>query len=72
MRHTTKFQSLTLSQSAEPAGRLPYQAPESRVFTFRSGDPLCDSNKGDLIEGDGGTTTGNSDEGSGYNNPDNP
>ena len=71
MRHTTKIQSLAMSNSAEPAGRLPYQAPESRVFTFRGGDPLCYPS-GDLTGDDPGTSTGNSGEGTGYNGPDNP
>ena len=70
MRHTTKIQSLVLSKSAEPAGRLPYQTPEGRVFMFRAGDPLCDS--GDLIDDGegGGTNTGNSGEGTGSNEND--
>ncbi|MBR2584873.1 MAG: hypothetical protein IKE64_05510 [Thermoguttaceae bacterium] len=69
MRQTMKFQPLALR---EPAERLPYQTPECRVFTFRGGDRLCDS--GDLIDDEegGGTGTGNSGEGPGYNNPDNP
>ncbi|MBQ3454093.1 MAG: hypothetical protein IJG25_04430 [Thermoguttaceae bacterium] len=69
MRHTTKFQSLTLSRTAELTGRLPYQTPQCRTFTFRGGDPLCatgDDNNGDLGEGEG-TTTSNSGEGTGSN-----
>ena len=69
MRQTMTFQSLAPSRRA---GRLLYQAPECRVFTFRGGDRLCDS--GDLIDDDegAGTGTGNSGEGPGYNDPDNP
>ena len=71
MRHTTKIQSLAMSNSAEHTGRLPSQAPTCRVFTFRGGDPLCFPS-GDLTGDDPGTSTGNSGEGTGYNDPDQP
>ena len=69
MRQTTTFQRPAAGGRAE---RQPYRAPECRVLMFRGGDPLCDS--GDLIDDEegGGTGTGNSGEGPGYNDPDNP
>ena len=69
MRQTMKFQPPAASGRAE---RRPYQTPACRVFTFRGGGALCDS--GDLIDDEegGGTGTGNSGEGPGYNDPDQP
>ena len=70
MRHTMKIQSLTLSNSAELTGRLPYQTPQCRTFTFRGGDPLCETGGDGDFPIDPGTTTGNSGEGTGSNEND--
>ena len=69
MRQTMTFQRPAAGGFAE---RRPYRAPACRVFTFRGGNRLCDS--GDLIDDEegGGTGTGNSGEGPGYNDPDQP
>lgn len=66
MRYTTKIQSLTHDNCAEPAGRLPYRAPVCRVLTFRADDPLCES--GDFIDDYEGNGLNTDDSGEGTGN----